>query len=60
MAIFTLSQYKLKQKKVSRVAQWSLKPFLYKELVPIRGIEPRVDPYHGSVLPLYYIGMLLF
>ena len=26
-------------------------------MVPVRGIEPRVDPYHGSVLPLYYTGI---
>lgn len=26
-------------------------------MVPIRGIEPRVHPYHGRVLPLYYIGI---
>ncbi len=25
-------------------------------MVPVRGIEPRVDPYHGPVLPLYYTG----
>lgn len=28
-------------------------------MVPIRGIEPRVHPYHGRVLPLYYIGTWL-
>ena len=26
------------------------------KMVPIRGIEPRAHPYHGRVLPLYYIG----
>ena len=25
-------------------------------MVPARGIEPRVHPYHGCVLPLYYAG----
>lgn len=29
-------------------------------MVPARGIEPRVHPYHGCVLPLYYAGALLF
>lgn len=27
-------------------------------MVPLRGIEPRVHPYHGRVLPLYYSGKL--
>lgn len=27
------------------------------KMVPVRGIEPRVDPYHGPVLPLYYTGI---
>lgn len=29
---------------------------VYFQMVPVRGIEPRVDPYHGPVLPLYYTG----
>lgn len=29
------------------------------QMVPIRGIEPRVHPYHGRVLPLYYTGICL-
>lgn len=28
-------------------------------MVPVRGIEPRVDPYHGPVLPLYYTGRII-